>query len=593
MKGTITIVLTVFFGLVCHQSMDAQLGKLGKKVSNKIKTEERKAKKVISNTEKTGKLPKTTGTTIPDVKTPTTGNSTSTPNVRKNAPAMPSVSGGEEAACKNTESYFKLARKDLAKIMNSESDAESRSIADLEGILKRIKEYWKERILIRDESCDTSKLDAEIHEAKNLIEDRKANATFLKLGRYATTGIWENIEFGAMNFTPFTNEQAIKLNGPLGNYEGKLMYKSTEAKPEAVSFDIDNFGQGIIQPINDVAGNTEYHQMAVVKDEKPIAMILFSDTKSRAELEKIIENQVKERIEKENLDPFVENNLGKILVSTQGPIFANGKVGGKDGASEIKLTQSIELGQDVWVRVFVKDNKPPMYHLAFTGFPPSGEGGAAISTKIYFDGEEVGKDLFIAVMGDDPKITNEWKSYREPFFEQNGPAQNAYREGIEGIFSKNPKVGAHELRIKKYVVNHNVSDPSGNGEYPLETEISDSGPIKVTITENSWKSFCNSGSSNYAPSTGAVNELSKSLLAVVKQQAVKEGWAEKPRSAVHTKSVKVYHEISGVHLHTEHWGFVQSFMQNGARLEQGFMMKNRSYYGTDHGTQRYLPPNCN
>lgn len=593
MKKLSFILLMLFLGAGSIPNAQAQLGKLGKKVSNKVKTEERKAKKAVSNTKKTGKLPKTGKTSVPAVKTPTTGNPTSA-----GSPSMPSVPGTGEAGCKNTESYFKLARKDLDRIRKPDPNAEPLSIADMKGVVKRVEEQWIPKIEMRDPRCDKTKLESEVQEVKDLIEGKKADAAFITVGTYNTTGVWETVEFGSMEFEKFTNKQSIKLNGPLGNLEGHLVQKATEDNPEATAFDIEGLGQGAILPHKDAAGNIPYYQMAVIQDQKPVAIILFSNTKTREELEQAMDQRAQERLEKENLDPFVKDNLGKIVISTHGPIFKNGKEKGKEGAPVVPLTTSLELGQGFWVRVIMDKNKAPMKHLALTGYPPAGEIGTAIRTRIFFDGEEVGQDLLRCTKPEDVEIVTNATSYREKGFDPNGAAQDAYREGFEGIFAKNPSYGEHIVEFKKYIVNYNViNTEAGEGEekFPLEVLLAESGPIKVTITENSWKPFCNSGENNYGPTTGVVNGLARTLFSVVKDQAAKEGWLETPEKekVVYTGSTKVYHEVTGVYMYTIHEGYVRSRMPNGAQLEQGFQMVDGSYHGTIHGTQRYLPPKCN
>lgn len=581
MKKMIGIILFIALGLGNVQSAKAQLGKLGKKVSNKAKTEERKLKKNVSNIEKTGKLPKVN-------KTDSSSEPLHTPT--NTAPQQTEIDVEAEDGCTGTDYYFNLARKDLSKIKESGNSEEKLSVFDMQNILNRVKDTYLKKIKARDPNCDTSKLEQEIAEAEKQLKDTKGGTTFLPEGTYTTSGVWENIIFGPITHGRYSNEQQIKIKGPLGNLEGSLKYKSTESNPEFVGVEIKGLGAGVIVPQQNDSGNIEYYQLGILQGETIMAMIFFSNTKDRNALEKIIEQRSKEKAERANLEPFIKNNLGKILVSTEGPIYANGKKGGQIGANNIQLTDSFVLGQPVWVRIFVEGDRTPMEHLKLTGYPPAGEIGAGIRTRILFDGEEVGHDFLRAVKGDALKAVNEWKHYREPFFVPNGPAQDAYREGIEGIFSKNPSLGEHTLEIQKWVVNSNVTDGK---EFPLEIMMATSGPLKVMVTEDSWKPFCNSGSNNYGATSGAVNNLSKSILAAVQREATKSTWKERPISAVHTKSTKIYHELTGKYMYTIHEGFVQSKMPNGARLEQGFEIVDGNYHGTVHNTQHYLPPNCN
>nr|WP_293301308.1 hypothetical protein [Allomuricauda sp.] len=581
MKEVIGIILFIALGLGNVQNAKAQLGKLGKKVSNKAKTEERKLKKSVSNIEKTGKLPKSgENRTTPK----------SSPNPTSTNPKQAEIGIGIEDGCKGTDYYFKMARKDLAKIMEPESDDENLSVFEMETVLKRVEDNYLKKIHDRDPNCNTSKLESEIAEAEKLINTKKGGSSFLPEGTYAATGVWESLEFGNVVHGRYSNEQEIEIKGYLGDLKGALKYKSTGETPENVGVEIEGLGIGAIVPQKDESGNIEYYQLAIFQEKTLMAMVFFSNTKSRDALEKIMEQRSKEKVEKANLEPFIKNNLGKVLVSTEGPIYANGKKEGQATATDIELTNSFTFGNSAWVRIITKEDRPPMELLKLIGFPPAGEMGAAIRTRILFDGEEVGQDLFRAVRGDDLKVVNEWKHYREPFFLPNGPAQDAYREGIEGIFSKNPSIGEHTMEIQKWVVNINVTDGK---TFPLEVMMATSGPLKIKVTEQGWKTFCNSGSSNYGATTGATNDLSKSLLAAVKREAAKSGWKEKPSQAVHTKSTKVYHEITGKYMYTIHEGYVQSKMPNGARLEQGFQMVDGSYHGTIHGTQRYLPAICN
>ncbi|SHG53222.1 hypothetical protein [Flagellimonas flava] len=588
MKTTLTLVAALFFGFGCMQNTEAQLlGKLKKKAEKKVE----KAIDAKPDTKKS--VPQKPSVTKPTTTSKTTASKTSSTTKGNASQSIGHKEGKGEEGCKNTESYFKLARKDLAKIMTPEPDSEPLAIAEMEGILKRVESQWLEKIKTRDPNCDTSALENEMDEAQSAIDEKKTNSSYLPIGKYECTGVWDELVFGTSSFERYSNKQDFEIKGTLGTYKGQLKYKADGPMPESVGVNFEGLGQAVIVPKKDDKGNVEYHQLAFIQGDKPVAVVFFSNKKSKADLQELMSKRSMEKLDRADLDPFTRKNLGKFLVSTQGPIYANGKIDGKDNSDNIKFINSFILGQDVWLRMFNKDNRTMMEHLMLTGFPPAGKGGGAIKTELYFNGELVGKDFLRATKGDDAEATNTWKHYREPFFESKGDAQDAFREGIEGIFAKNPSYGEHDFRIKRYIVNYNVMGSEKKEDFPLQIEIADSGPLKMKITAESWRVLCNTGGSNYGPVQGSKNNLANQLLAAIKREASRSNWKETPKSAVHTKSTKIYHELTGNYMYTIHEGYVISSMPNGSRIEQGFQMVDGSYHATISGTQRYLPPKCN
>ncbi|MCL6265502.1 hypothetical protein [Flagellimonas myxillae] len=587
MKKLSIIVLMLSLGLGSIQNVHAQLGKLGKKVSNKVKMEERKIKKTINNAEKTGKLPKT--------KTDKISNISKNSNMGTTKTATSSIGIGGEENCKSTEYFFKNARKDLKKIQDDKDGLVDTSPFDMETILERVNNYL-EKIRARDPNCDTSKLEGEISDAKNYINEKKGSGTFMEVGTYVTTGIWKKFTIdGAVEFSWDKNKQPFTLEEVDVALKGELSFPSNETKPEYFTFEIKGLGNGVIIPVPTETGSGKIYQWALLNGEEILAIMYLGNNMSEEELKEVVAERTSEGIEQANLSTFTKNNLGKILVSTEGPIYANGKRDGHSSGTDITLTDSFTLGDPLWTRTFVEDHRTPIELLKLTGYPPAGKIGAAIRTRVIFDGKEVGQDFLRCTKPDDVKITNEATNYREAMFKPNGNAQDPYREGFEGIFALNPGYGEHTLEIQKWVVNYNVADTNageGENKFPLEVLMATSGELKVQITRDSWKPFCNSGGKNYGAIKGAKNHLASQLLAAVKREASKSGWKEKPQSAVYTETINVYHEITGVFMYSIIQGYITSLMPNGSRLEQGFQMVDGAYHGTIHGTQRYLPPTC-
>ncbi|WP_431174220.1 hypothetical protein [Flagellimonas flava] len=471
---------------------------------------------------------------------------------------------------------------------------EEPSIPEMEATIEQVKTVWLKQIKDRDPNCDTSNLEAELAKAEEFVKEKKSGFFLMQQGDYTVTGIWDKLTVdGSVEYGRETNTQSFTLEGSLGQLEGTMSSPAGEENSEYFVFEIKNFGNGVIIPSPDADGNIEFYQFAVLNGEDILAMAFLSNNLDRNGLEKLADRRAKKNVEEANLDPFIKNNLGKILVSTEGPIFINGRENGQTGAAEVKLTTSLTLGQPIWFRTVMENNRTPMELLKLTGYPPVDKIGAAIRTKILFDGEEVGQDFFRCTKAEDVKIVNEATSYQEVGFKPNGPAQDAYREGFEGIASKNPKIGEHTLEIQKWAVNYNIVDPESENKFPLEVLMATSGKLQLKITENSWEPFCNSGENNYGPTSGVINSYSKSILALAKKEAVRSNWKETPFSCRYVGKYEKYHEVTGVHMYTVYKGAVKSRMPNGSIVEQIILMANGAFYGVGSNTHRYLPPNCN
>ncbi|MEM9648620.1 MAG: hypothetical protein AAF969_09070 [Bacteroidota bacterium] len=595
MRSIGILVLTLVMGLTSVEESHAQLGKLKKKVTNKVKTEERKAKKAISNTKKTGNLPKTTETTTPSVK-PTTPSASKTPTGNNNTPK---ITGGKtsEEECKGASTYFRTAYRELGKVLNPEEGAEELSIREMEVKVEQVREVWLPKIKDRDPNCNTGKLEAEAKRAEEIINQKKGDGFFMPQGDYTASGVWEKLVVDSpIEYGSEVNTQSLTLHGNMGPIEGTMSFPANELNPEYFVFKIKNFGNGAIIPIEDEHGKVVYYQMPIMDGDEILALIVLSNQHDRQGLETLIKEQTQLSIEKKNLDPFIKKNLGKVLVSNEGPIYVNGKKGGQAVANEVALIDSFNLGEPLWARIVIKDNMTPIELLKMSGFPPAGKIGVAIVTKILVDGKLVGQDMLRCTKAADIKITNEATSYREAVFKPNGNVQDAYGEGFKGIFEQNPSIGKHTLEIQKWAVNYNIVDTTageGENKFPLEVLMATSGELTINITPESWKPFCNSGESNYGPTQGVVNNSSKSILALAKKEAARAGWKEKPFACRYVGKYEKYHEVTGVHMYPVYKEAVKSRMPNGSIVEQIILMANGAFYGVGSGTHRFLPPKCN
>ncbi|MEX0359620.1 MAG: hypothetical protein AB3N10_01405, partial [Allomuricauda sp.] len=235
--------------------------------------------------------------------------------------------------------YFKTAYKELGKVLNPQESAEELSVWDMEVKIKQVKTVWLKKIKDRDHNCDTSKLEAEVAKAEAYVKAKKGGVFFMPQGDYTITGVWDKLTVdGSVEYGRETNIQSFILQGSMGQLEGTMSSPAGEEKPEYFVFEIKNFGNGVIIPSPDANGNIEFYQFAVLNGEDILAMAYLSNNLDRNGLEKLADRRAKKKVEEANLDPFIKNNLGKVLVSTEGPIFVNGKENGQAGAAEVKLT---------------------------------------------------------------------------------------------------------------------------------------------------------------------------------------------------------------------------------------------------------------